>query len=41
MSTTQTEVRSTLRKVQAGKDNGFGGCTFMDMSEIKVYGTPS
>jgi hypothetical protein len=24
-----------------GKDNGFGGCTFMDMSEIKVYGTPS
>jgi extracellular elastinolytic metalloproteinase len=24
-----------------GKDNGFGGCTFMDMSEIEVLGLPS
>jgi extracellular elastinolytic metalloproteinase len=24
-----------------GKDNGFGGCTFMDMSEIEVFGQPS
>jgi hypothetical protein len=24
-----------------GKDNGFGGCTFMDMSEIEVFGKPS
>lgn len=24
-----------------GKDNGFGGCTFMDMSEIEVLGHPS
>ena len=23
-----------------GKDNGYGGCPFMDMSEIKVYGRP-
>ena len=22
-----------------GKDNGYGGCTFMDMTEIVVYGT--
>jgi hypothetical protein len=24
----------------AGKDNGFGGCTFMDMVELAVYGLP-
>jgi hypothetical protein len=24
-----------------GKDNGFGGCIFTDMSEIEVYGRPS
>jgi extracellular elastinolytic metalloproteinase len=24
-----------------GKDNGFGGCTFMDMVELAVYGKPS
>ena len=24
-----------------GKDNGFGGCTFTDMSEIEVFGHPS
>jgi hypothetical protein len=24
-----------------GKDNGFGGCTFTDMSEIEVFGKPS
>jgi hypothetical protein len=24
-----------------GKDNGFGGCTFMDMVELKVYGRPA
>ncbi len=24
-----------------GKDNGYGGCTFMDMVELAVYGTPS
>ena len=24
-----------------GKDNGFGGCQFMDMTEIEVYGRPS
>src|SRR5262249_55573827 len=24
-----------------GNDNGFGGCQFMDMSEIEVYGSPS
>jgi extracellular elastinolytic metalloproteinase len=24
-----------------GKDNGFGGCTFMDMVELGVYGQPS
>jgi extracellular elastinolytic metalloproteinase len=24
-----------------GKDNGFGGCTFMDMSEIEVFGHQS
>jgi extracellular elastinolytic metalloproteinase len=24
-----------------GKDNGFGGCVFMDMVELAVYGTPS
>ena len=25
----------------AGKDNGFGGCTFMDMVELAVYGRPA
>jgi hypothetical protein len=24
-----------------GKDNGYGGCTFMDMVELAVYGQPS
>jgi hypothetical protein len=24
-----------------GKDNGYGGCTFADMVELAVYGTPS
>jgi hypothetical protein len=24
-----------------GKDNAFGGCQFMDMTEIEVYGRPS
>jgi hypothetical protein len=24
-----------------GKDNGYGGCTFMDMVELAVYGKPS
>jgi hypothetical protein len=24
-----------------GKDNGFGGCTFMDMVELAVYGRPA
>jgi hypothetical protein len=24
-----------------GKDNGFGGCQFMDMTEIEVFGRPS
>jgi len=24
-----------------GKDNGFGGCQFMDMVELAVYGTPA
>ena len=24
-----------------GKDNGFGGCQFTDMTEIAVYGRPS
>jgi hypothetical protein len=23
-----------------GKDNGFGGCTFMDSVEVVVYGRP-
>jgi hypothetical protein len=24
-----------------GRDNGYGGCTFMDMVELAVYGQPS
>ena len=24
-----------------GKDNGYGGCTFVDMVELAVYGQPS
>ena len=24
-----------------GKDNAFGGCQFMDMTEIEIYGRPS
>ena len=36
-----TSTGDVIWRTSLGKDNGFGGCQFTDMTEIAVYGRPS